>query len=79
MKIHLLNTGFCAADEQHLLRGTAHRATTAAAICALLEHPTQGLVLFDTGYAPRWRLDWIACVVVAARHLCLGLGRTEQR
>ena len=53
MKIHLLNTGFCAADEQHLLRGTAHRATTAAAICALLEHPTQGLVLFDTGYAPR--------------------------
>ena len=53
MKIHLLNTGFCAADEHHLLRATASRATTAAAICALLEHPTRGLVLFDTGYAPR--------------------------
>ena len=53
MKIHLLNTGFCAADEHHLLRGAARRATTAAAICALIEHPTQGLVLFDAGYAPR--------------------------
>ena len=52
MKIHLLNTGFCAADERHLLRGAAHRPTTAAAICMLIEHPTRGLVLFDTGYAP---------------------------
>ena len=53
MKIHLLNTGFCAASEHHLLRGVPPRPTTAAAICILLEHPTQGLVLFDTGYAPR--------------------------
>ena len=53
MKIHLLNTGFCSVSEHHLLRGAPHHPTTAAAICALLEHPTQGLVLFDTGYAPR--------------------------
>ncbi len=53
MKIHLLNTGFCAASEHHLLRGAARHPTTAAAICMLLEHPTRGLVLFDTGYAPR--------------------------
>ena len=52
MKLWLLNTGFCAASEHHLMRGAPRRATTAHALCALLEHP-RGLVLFDTGYAPR--------------------------
>ena len=53
MNIHLLNTGFCDASEHHLLRGAPRSPTTAAALCMLLEHPTRGLVLFDTGYAPR--------------------------
>ena len=53
MKLWLLNTGFCGASEHHLMRGAPRRATTAHALFALLEHPTHGLVLFDTGYAPR--------------------------
>ncbi len=51
--IWLLNTGFCPASEHHLLRGAPRRPARAHAVCALIEHPAHGLVLFDTGYAPR--------------------------
>jgi glyoxylase-like metal-dependent hydrolase (beta-lactamase superfamily II) len=53
VKVHLFNTGFCAASEHHLLHGAPPKRTAAHAIAALIEHERHGLTLFDTGYAPR--------------------------
>jgi glyoxylase-like metal-dependent hydrolase (beta-lactamase superfamily II) len=53
VKLWLINTGYCEANEQTLLRHAPHREVKAYALAALLEHPREGLILFDTGYAPR--------------------------
>ena len=53
VKLWLLNTGFCTANEQTLLQNAPRRRVKAYALAALLEHPQEGLILFDTGYAPR--------------------------
>jgi len=50
---HLLDTGYCVADEATILRGAAHRTIVCHAPVALLGHPVHGWTLFDTGYAPR--------------------------
>jgi glyoxylase-like metal-dependent hydrolase (beta-lactamase superfamily II) len=53
VKLWLLNTGYCTANEGALLRNAPRRKVRAYALAALLEHPQEGLILFDTGYAPR--------------------------
>lgn len=59
----LLDTGYCTAHESMLLRG-ARRVTIAChALVALIEHPQHGMIVWDTGYAPRMlnateRLPW---------------------
>jgi glyoxylase-like metal-dependent hydrolase (beta-lactamase superfamily II) len=50
---HLLDTGHCLASEHHLLRGGQRRQVQIHSLVALLGHPTQGWLLWDTGYAPR--------------------------
>ena len=50
---HLLDTGYCVADEATILRGAAHRQIACHAPVALLGHPAHGWTLFDSGYAPR--------------------------
>jgi glyoxylase-like metal-dependent hydrolase (beta-lactamase superfamily II) len=52
----LIDTGFCIASEHHIMRGGEHRTIKAHALAVLIEHPTAGKILFDTGYAPRVRL-----------------------
>jgi glyoxylase-like metal-dependent hydrolase (beta-lactamase superfamily II) len=52
----LIDTGYCTASEHHILRGGEHRTIKAHALAVLLEHPTAGKILFDTGYAPRVKL-----------------------
>jgi glyoxylase-like metal-dependent hydrolase (beta-lactamase superfamily II) len=49
----ILDTGYCLASESHMLSGGARREIHCHATVALLHHPTQGYVLWDTGYAPR--------------------------
>ncbi len=53
MKMWLLNTGYCTVSEHHIMRGSPKRLVRAHALAMLLEHPREGLILFDTGYAPR--------------------------
>jgi metal-dependent hydrolase (beta-lactamase superfamily II) len=53
VKLWLLNTGYCTANEQTLLRHAPRRTVKAHALAVLLEHPHEGLILFDTGYAPK--------------------------
>jgi glyoxylase-like metal-dependent hydrolase (beta-lactamase superfamily II) len=49
----ILDTGYCLAWEDHVIRGGAHRRIHCHSIVALLRHPQAGYVLWDTGYAPR--------------------------
>ena len=53
VRCHVLDTGYCLASEQHLLRGGARREIACHSLVALLEHPQHGWLLWDTGYAPR--------------------------
>lgn len=50
--VHVLDAGWCSHPEAMTLRGGTWRATPFPALPALLLHPIEGPVLFDTGYAP---------------------------
>ena len=50
---HVLDTGFCMAQENYLVTSGRHMPVPVHAIAVLLKHPTEGWFLFDTGYAPR--------------------------
>lgn len=49
----MLDTGYCLASEHLMLRGGRRKQIKCPAVAVLLEHPTHGFLLFDTGYAPR--------------------------
>jgi hypothetical protein len=49
--IELLKVGHCFHPEAVVIRGGSWRAQQFPAIVALLKHPSQGYMLFDTGYA----------------------------
>ncbi|MCB1134911.1 MAG: MBL fold metallo-hydrolase, partial [Chlamydiia bacterium] len=49
--LRFLNTGYCKALERITLRQGGWRLIRCPALVALIEHPTQGAILFDTGYA----------------------------
>lgn len=51
--LHLLDTGYCTAREYHVIRGGRRLRIQCHALVALLHHPQQGWLLWDTGYAPR--------------------------
>ncbi len=49
-----LKTGYCTHPEAITLRGGRWRTTQFPALVALLQHPTEGYILFDTGYSERF-------------------------
>jgi nucleoside-diphosphate-sugar epimerase/glyoxylase-like metal-dependent hydrolase (beta-lactamase superfamily II) len=51
----VLATGYCCQSYHHLVRGAEKRVVALPATFALLRHPRHGVILFDTGYAPRSR------------------------
>jgi len=53
LECHILDTGYCDAWEQHVLRGGPRRRFDCHALAALLHHPRHGWLLWDTGYALR--------------------------
>jgi glyoxylase-like metal-dependent hydrolase (beta-lactamase superfamily II) len=52
VKMWFLNTGFCTVSEHHMMQDSPRRLVRAHALAVLLEHPKEGLILFDTGYTP---------------------------
>jgi len=54
LKTTYLSTGYTTALKRIAMRGSALREIKFHATCVLLEHPTEGYILFDTGYAPRF-------------------------
>lgn len=53
VRYHVLDTGYCQASEHHVIQGGRRRRFACHATTALLHHPLQGWLLWDTGYAPR--------------------------
>ena len=53
VECRILNTGYCLASEHHLLRGGRRQQIACHSLVALLRHPREGWLLWDTGYAPR--------------------------
>ncbi|HLH62972.1 MAG TPA: MBL fold metallo-hydrolase [Ktedonobacteraceae bacterium] len=53
LQCHILDTGYCIAWEHHLMQGGQRRKIGCHSLVALLYHPQQGWLLWDTGYAPR--------------------------
>ena len=53
LRYHLLDTGYCLASEHHLIQGGRRRIIRCHSLVGLLQHPTHGWFLWDTGYAPR--------------------------
>ena len=54
IKLTLLAAGYCTQSEHMLFQDGARKTVQFPAIFALLEHPTQGPLLFDTGYSERF-------------------------
>ncbi|HJT56888.1 MAG TPA: MBL fold metallo-hydrolase [Ktedonobacteraceae bacterium] len=61
LRCHILDTGYCIAWEHHVMQGGQRRKIACHSLAALLYHPQQGWLLWDTGYAPR--------LLDATRHL----------
>ncbi len=53
VSIVVIDTGFCTARSALVATGTGWQEIACHAPAFLLRHPTHGVVLFDTGYAPR--------------------------
>ncbi len=49
----VLDTGYCLANEAHLMRGGRWQTVHCHSLAVLLQHPAHGWTLWDTGYAPR--------------------------
>ena len=49
----VLDTGHCLASEHHMLRSGKRRKIECHALVALLQHPREGWLLWDTGYSSR--------------------------
>lgn len=50
----LLKVGHCCHPEAMVMRGHSWKSMNFPAIVGLIQHPTKGYVLFDTGYAKRF-------------------------
>lgn len=55
VELTLFFTGYSVQSRGLVLRGERHRPERFHALAALLRHPTRGLTLFDTGYAPHFK------------------------
>jgi glyoxylase-like metal-dependent hydrolase (beta-lactamase superfamily II) len=53
LTLELLDTGLCSVPERLVMRGGAWQQMACHALVGLIRHPRHGLMLFDTGYAPR--------------------------
>ncbi len=54
IKLTLMEAGYCTHPEFMVMRGGQRKSVRFPAICALLEHPKLGPILFDTGYTSRF-------------------------
>src|SRR5690348_736645 len=53
VRCHILDTGYCLAWENQILKGGRHRHVACHSLAVLLRHPDFGWLLWDAGYAQR--------------------------
>src|SRR5262245_58188205 len=53
LECRVLDTGRCLALERVVVRGGRWRRVECPSLVAVLRHPREGVILWDTGYAPR--------------------------
>lgn len=56
-QIHFLRAGYCTHREWVTIRGGTFRSVRFPAGFACIQHPTMGLILFDTGYSERFLIE----------------------
>jgi glyoxylase-like metal-dependent hydrolase (beta-lactamase superfamily II) len=49
----IFEAGYCTQNEAFTLKGARWKTVEFPALCALLQHPKHGNIVFDTGFAPR--------------------------
>ncbi len=54
VKLYINNAGFCIAKERHAIKGGSNKSIKFGALFGLIQHPTMGWILFDTGYTDRF-------------------------
>ncbi len=54
LKFKLMRAGYCDAHEHHAIRGGRKKKIAFDAVFALIKHPQEGFILFDTGYTKRF-------------------------
>ena len=54
VSLRLLEAGYCRVPEFLSIRGGSLRPVRFPASVAVIEHPREGVILFDTGYSPRF-------------------------
>lgn len=54
IKLHLNYAGYCWSKENHALRTGRNKQIKFHALWGLIKHPSQGYILYDTGYAERF-------------------------
>lgn len=54
VKFQLKSAGYCEASQSHALRGTPNKTIKFYATYGIIEHPTKGYILFDSGYTTRF-------------------------
>ena len=54
VSVTIMSAGYCLQNQSVALSGYPSRQIKFPALFALIEHPTAGLILYDTGYAPRF-------------------------
>lgn len=52
LKIH--GSGYCMASANHVIKGEKRKQIRFDATWAVIKHPTEGLIMFDTGYTRRF-------------------------
>ena len=52
LKIH--GSGYCMANANHVIKGEKRKQIRFDATWAVIKHPTEGLIMFDTGYTRRF-------------------------
>ncbi|PKL74261.1 MAG: MBL fold metallo-hydrolase, partial [Candidatus Melainabacteria bacterium HGW-Melainabacteria-1] len=52
VRLRLFKGGYCTHSERMVLRTGSRRQVAFPSLFGLIEHPDQGVLLFDTGYSP---------------------------
>ena len=73
VSLKFFQAGYCTHPQGMVLRGAPWRSAKFPATFALIEHPTIGKVLFDTGYTQRFfcRNPTLSVSTLCLDHACL--------